>query len=205
MSVPAKPKTDAGRPNQRLRTRKDLLTAAARLMKSGKRPSLEEVAEEALVSRATAYRYFPNIEALLVEAALDVAMPTPEDLLGADASTDPIGRLDRADAQFAVALAANETPLRIMLANALQQSVSATAGDTPLRQNRRTPIIEAALAPARKSFAPKDYDMLVKTLALIVCSTESMIVFKDVLRVDEAEARRVKRWATRALVEAARK
>jgi AcrR family transcriptional regulator len=205
LSVPAKPKTDAGRPNQRLRTRKDLLTAAARLMKSGKRPSLEEVAEEALVSRATAYRYFPNIEALLVEAALDVAMPTPEDLLGADASTDPIGRIDRADAQFSIALAANETPLRIMLANALQQSVSATAGSAPLRQNRRTPIIEAALAPARKSFAPKDYDMLVKTLALIVCSTESMIVFKDVLGVDEAEARRVKRWATRALVEAALK
>ncbi len=112
-------------------------------------------------------------------------------------------------AQLAAAPLAQQEQARvaniIRRSNALQQSVSATAGDTPLRQNRRTPVIEAALAPARKSFAPKDYDMLVKTLALIVCSTESMIVFKDVLRVDEAEARRVKRWATRALVEAARK
>ncbi|RYF89895.1 MAG: TetR/AcrR family transcriptional regulator, partial [Caulobacteraceae bacterium] len=49
-----------GRSNQRRRTRKDLLEAAARLMKRGAKPSLEEIAEEAMVSRATAYRYFTN-------------------------------------------------------------------------------------------------------------------------------------------------
>ncbi|MFN3628321.1 MAG: TetR family transcriptional regulator, partial [Parvibaculum sp.] len=47
------------RANQKRRTRKDLLQAAARLLKEGRNPSLEEIAEEALVSRATAYRYFP--------------------------------------------------------------------------------------------------------------------------------------------------
>ena len=66
-----------GRPNQKTRTRKDLLQAAARLMKQGRHPTLEEVAEEALVSRATAYRYFPSMEALMVEAAVDVAVPEP--------------------------------------------------------------------------------------------------------------------------------
>ncbi len=66
-----------GRPNQKTRTRKDLLQAAARLMKQGRTPTLEEVAEEALVSRATAYRYFPSVEALMVEAAVDVAVPEP--------------------------------------------------------------------------------------------------------------------------------
>ena len=68
------------RPNQKRRTRKDLLQAAARLMKQGRRPGLEEVAEEALVSRATAYRYFPTIEALLAEASADVVTPEPETL-----------------------------------------------------------------------------------------------------------------------------
>ena len=58
-------------PNQRRRTRKDLLQAAARLMKQGRKPNLEDIAAEALVSRATAYRYFPSVEALLVEASLD--------------------------------------------------------------------------------------------------------------------------------------
>ena len=32
-----------------------------------------------------------------------------------------------------------------------------------------------------------------------------MVVFKDVLQLDDAEARRVKRWAIRALVEAAKR
>ena len=54
--------------HRRRRTRKDLLEAAARLMEQGKKPTLEEIAEEALVSRATAYRYFPSVEALLNEA-----------------------------------------------------------------------------------------------------------------------------------------
>jgi hypothetical protein len=45
---------------------------------------------------------------------------------------------------------------------------------------------------------------LTKALALIV-GTESMVVLKDVLQLDETEARKVRRWAIRALVEAARK
>ena len=59
-----------GRPNQRLRTRKDLLEAGLRLSSEGGQPSLEDIAEAAMVSRATAYRYFPNVEALLWAYAL---------------------------------------------------------------------------------------------------------------------------------------
>jgi hypothetical protein len=35
--------------------------------------------------------------------------------------------------------------------------------------------------------------------------TEATIVVKDVLQLDDAEARKMKRWAIRALVEAARR
>ena len=52
-------------------------------MKSGQMPTLAEVAEEALISRATAYRYFSSPEALLAEASLDGVMPTPKKLLAA--------------------------------------------------------------------------------------------------------------------------
>ena len=41
-------------------------------------------------------------------------------------------------------------------------------------------------------------------LALII-ATEAAVVFKDVLQIDETEARKVRRFAIRALVEAARK
>jgi AcrR family transcriptional regulator len=193
------------RPNQRRRTRNDLLEAASRLMKLGRTPNLEEVAEEALVSRATAYRYFPSIEALLLEASIHLEMPSPETLFPPGSSEDPLARLERLDAAIDEMLAANEGPLRLMLANALQRVVRGEHdGEAPPRQNRRGPLIEAALEPARGQFAPADLDRLSKILALII-GTESMVVFKDVLQIDDAEARDVRLWAIRALVEAARK
>ena len=193
----------AGRPNQRRRTRKDLLDAASRLMKQGRKPSLEEVAEAALVSRATAYRYFPSIDALMVEATLDVAAPGADDVFKG-APADPTARVERLDAAFEAMMSANETGLRMMLAQSLQRSLTEEGGKLPKRQNRRSPLIEAALEPYRKQFTSADLQLLARALALII-GTEGMVVFKDVLQVSDAEARKVRRWAIRALVEAAKK
>ena len=194
----------AGRPNQRRRTRKDLLRAAARLMKQGRKPNLEDIAAEALVSRATAYRYFPSVEALLVEAALDVAFPAAEEVFGKDAPADPVTRLLAADAAVQAMMAANEAPLRMMLANTLQQVARGEAGgDTPARQNRRSPLIAAALEPARGQFDPATFDRLGKALALVF-GVEAFVVFKDVLQLDDAEAEAVRAWAIEALVAAAK-
>ncbi|MES1199612.1 MAG: helix-turn-helix domain-containing protein [Pseudomonadota bacterium] len=189
-----------GRENQRRRTRKAILEAAARLMKQGKRPTLEDVAEEALVSRATAYRYFPSIEALLIETAVDVAVPDAASLFANDTRIDPVARVTAADDALEQMMRDNEHTLRLMLA----QSVARTNDAAPARQNRRAPLIDAALAPARERFRPSEYKRLTQALALII-GTESMIVFKDVLQVDDAEASKTKRWAIRALIEAAEK
>jgi len=194
-----------GRPNQKTRTRKDLLQAASRLMKQGRALTLEEVAEEALVSRATAYRYFPNVEALMVEAWVDVAVPEPHELFRDETSRDPIARLQRAETALYDMILANETLLRKVLAHTIEQGIQADEnGQLPRRQNRRTPLIEAALEPARAEFKPGSLKVLARALALIM-GPEATIVVKDVLQLDDAEARKVKRWAIRALVEAARK
>jgi len=195
----------SGRPNQKARTRKDLLQAASRLMKQGRAPTLEEVAEEALVSRATAYRYFPSAEALLVEASVDVAVPGPEEMFRGETSTDPVARLQRVETTLYDMILANEPLLRAMLAHSIQQGMRADEdGKVPRRQNRRIPLIDAALAPARDEFKPGALKTLMKALALIM-GPESSIVVKDVLQLDDADARKVKRWAIRALVEAARR
>lgn len=193
----------SGRPNQRLRTRKDLLDAAARLVREGKRPSLEDVAEAALVSRATAYRYFPSIEALLLEASVDVAAPDAAILDGA--TTDPLERVLKVDRAFEAMMRANEAPLRLMLAQILERSVCGEpAGDVPGRQNRRSPLIEQALAPARESFDPEALGKLVSALAILIGS-ESFLVTRDVLRLSDGEAAAVRSWAIEALVQAAQK
>lgn len=190
------------RSNQRYRTRKDLIAAAERLMKNGHKPSLEEIAEAARVSRATAYRYFPNVEALLAEAPLESAAPDLDALFAQDASVDPEARIDKAEAAMHRMAFDNETAIRLTLAAALTRGAQGHDDAVPLRQNRRTPLIDAALAPARGRFRKGTYAKLRAALAMVF-GAESMVVFRDVLRVDETEARQVKSWAVRALVRAA--
>ncbi|TGD85833.1 TetR/AcrR family transcriptional regulator [Mycolicibacterium sp. CH28] len=191
--------TPAGRPNQRARTRKDLLEAASRLLKQGRKLTVEDVAGEAMVSRATAYRYFPNADMLILEATLDWAMPDVEELFRG-ASDDPVERLERLDVALTAMMAANEPAFRTMLAQSLQRSVEDS--EYPVRQNRRAALIEAALAPAQDRFAPGALAVLASALAVMI-GTESMVAFADVLQLDAERAREVRRWAIRSLVDAA--
>ena len=192
---PARPRS-----NQELRTRKDLMQAASRLLKQGRKPVMEEVAAEAMVSRATAYRHFKNVESLIAEAPVDAAVAAIDTVFTNNGSVDPEERVDAAEAAMHEVCYQNEAQLRIMLANTVSRDLSDDS--TPPRQNRRIPLIEAALAPARSRFRKAEYERLCLALALIF-GTESMIVFRDVLRLDEPAARRVKSWAVRALVRAA--
>jgi AcrR family transcriptional regulator len=156
------------------------------------------------VSRATAYRYFPSMDALLVEAPLDGATPDPEELFRGVSTDDPVERLERVHSALHDMISANESSLRLMLANSLQRSVDSGAESRlPARQDRRTALIEAALAPARSEFTPEALKALTEALAVVI-GTESMVVFKDVLRVDDDDARKVRRFAIRALVDSAR-
>lgn len=192
-----------GRANQRQRTRKDLVRAAARLLKEGRTPSVSEVAKEAMVSKATAYRYFPSWEALLAEAPLDGSVPTPEQLFDGDPGGDPEDRVDRAEAALHQMVYANEAQLRAMLAHTLSPGAPPDDGDRmPRRQNRRTDLIRAALAPVRDRLSDDTYEKLCATLALFF-GTEAMVVFRDVVPLKPSRARAVKSWAMRALVRAA--
>ena len=81
-----------GRTKQKARTRAALLDAARALLSEGRTPTVEEAAEAAAISRATAYRYFPNQGELLVAAHPEIEATT---LLGEDAPADPEARLER--------------------------------------------------------------------------------------------------------------
>jgi AcrR family transcriptional regulator len=72
---PKTPPAGAGRANQKLRTRNAIVRAATDLMRTGRDITMLEVAKAALVSEATAYRYFPDLTSLLREA-MDGQMPT---------------------------------------------------------------------------------------------------------------------------------
>jgi hypothetical protein len=128
-------------------------------------------------------------------------VPDGGELFVGDASADPVERIDRAEAEMHRATFENEQAIRMMLASTIARG-GVGADGVPIRQNRRTQLIEAALAPASDRFDDETYAKLRAALALIFGS-ESMVVFRDVLGLDEKTAREVKSWAVRALVNTA--
>ena len=180
--------------------------ALHRILSAARYPvTVQRLQDELECSRATAYRHFPDVNALIVEASLDLDTPQPEQLFLDGPPEDPVARMERVDSALEAMIRDNEVALRLMMKHALDRSVRRTDDSTiPMRQNRRTPLIEAALEPARRQFRPVALKTLTRALAMVV-GTESMLALKDVLQLDDTEARRVRRWAIRALVDAARK
>lgn len=187
---------------QQLRTRKTLLETAARLLREGSAPTMEQVAEAALVSRATIYRYFPNVEALLAEAPLESAMLEPQAVLRQFKSRDAEERIDKAEAWMHEFCYSHERQLRLMLGTSLLANNAAATPVTTRRQNRRSALIASALEPVQEQLGQELYARLSASLALLF-GTEAMIVFQDVLGLDAKSARKIKSWAARALVRTA--
>lgn len=191
----------AGRVNQKARTRQAIVRAAGTLLAGGQKPTLDEIAAEAQVSRATAYRYFPGLDALLSEAAVDLMVPSPEDLF-AHGPADARERLALVDETFDKACHEREVALRLMLARTLERSLERKPGEPPLRQNRRVPLIEKALAPLAPRLGRARLTRLAQALAMVV-GTESLIALEDVVGLDPEQAKAVRRWTLDALVSAA--
>ena len=88
-------------------------SAAARaLLASGVTPTVAEAAETALVSRTTAYRYFPTQQALLLAAYPEIGK---DSVLGDDPPDDVETRFEIVFAEMARQVTENEMPLRAML------------------------------------------------------------------------------------------
>src|SRR5262249_45098335 len=91
-TVPPGPRA-SGRENQKARTRKAIVDACRELTRSGAEVTMPQVARLAMVSEATAYRYFPDLISLL-EEALDGLWPEPAQALAPVAeSRDPAQRV----------------------------------------------------------------------------------------------------------------
>ena len=85
-----------GRANQKLRTRNAIVAAAAEQSRSGREVTMPAVAKAALVSEATAYRYFPDLASLLQEAIAGQLPTAAEALEPVAGSDDPVARITAA-------------------------------------------------------------------------------------------------------------
>lgn len=193
------------RANQRERTRTAIMDGARKLLREGKIPSIADAAEEARVSRATAYRYFPSQGALINEAAFTALTRTwdPEKLL-ADAGTFA-DRVERAISEIALLGRENEALLRGALLLSLQQWAALQAGEQlaeePISRGGRLPAIRAVVDPYEDTLGPAALRRLTIALSLIA-GTESLVVLRDIWNLDDGEADQVVRWIARTLAQA---
>ena len=190
---------------QKRRTRRAILTAALEMMRRGETPSVSAVAEAAEVSRRTAYLYFPTLEQLLTEAALEVVRTRVEEALDLDESDDVEARLDTLVGAALESSIESEVPLRTLVRITVERRLDEAKGgpplEAPLRGGRRIEWIKSALEPVRERLGGERFERLVSALAMVI-GLEALLVLRDIRGLDQAEMEDVSRWATRALLRA---
>jgi len=190
---------EGGRARQRRRTRRAIIEAAALLLGQGRTPSVAEVAEAAEVSRRTVYLYFPTVEQLIADAALEASRAQVEPQF--ESHADPAERVDALVHAVQGGFAATEQLGRTIIRATVSAPTTSTP-DTPRRGYRRIEWIERALEPLRDSLPPERFERLVSALALVI-GWESMIVLQDIRGLSAQEAEDVCAWAAGALLAAA--
>jgi AcrR family transcriptional regulator len=192
--------------NQRNRTRAAIVEAATALLREGKPPTVAEAAERALVSRATAYRYFPTQESLLVEVArVEPLMKPVEDLVASFPTDDAAQRLAALVGTMMPACLSDEALIRTgervymdtWLAN------QRDGNHTPVRAGRRMRYIDEALRPLGERLSESGRKRLRCALALTL-GTEALIAMKDSAGLDDdQEIVATLEWAAEALLRTA--
>lgn len=189
---------------QKMRTRRALLAAAGELISQGKTPTVAEAADAALVSRATAYRYFPSQDALLAEAPLQVGLPTVASLFGdAGAPTDVEDRVALVHNVMFDHIRDREVDFRIFQRHSLLRSLDTERAEPSLRPAFRLQLLDAALEPLQTEVDAESLQRL-KTALCALIGTEAMIAMRDVVGLDHDDARAHGEWAVRQLVRAVR-
>jgi AcrR family transcriptional regulator len=192
--------------NQKARTRAAIVEAAAALMRDGAAPTVAAAADAAKVSRATAYRYFPTQEALLVEVSDITPLVAPvERLLEEPSSEEAEARLVALLETFNRVVVAEEPRMRNALRIYLDTWLASRGAETteaPVREGRRMRWLDGALEPARRRMPKRQWERLRAALALTL-GTDALVVMKDVCRLDDERALEVLRWTAVTLLRAA--
>ena len=189
---------ETGRTNQKARTRNALIEAARALMAEGATPTVEQAAAATAIARATAYRYFPNQNALLIAALPELAEPS---LLGEITPRDVRSRLGIVVEAISRMALDHEPELRNMLRLSLESDPDVKA-EMPFRKGRRITWVAEALAPLRDTLPRSDYDRLTYAIAASV-GIDSLVWLTDIAGLSRDEAVDVMRWTSSALLEAA--
>jgi AcrR family transcriptional regulator len=174
-----------GRTNQKERTRAAIVTAAREAVATGGEVAMPDVARRALVSEATAYRYFPDLASLLREALAGL-WDSPEQAMAPVArSDDPVERVGFAAEVLLREVLAYQGAVRVMIAASITRPPAAA-----LRPGRRFGLIDEALRPLDDTMAvrqPGQFEQLKRGLAVVI-SAEALFTLTDLCGLAPEEA-----------------
>lgn len=174
------------------------------MLEQGRTPTIADVADEALVSRATAYRYFPSQEHLLLDVVLERSIDEIDRAVATAAgSADATARVEGLASAIQAEIAANEAGFRRLLQLSIAQSSSDQPTVASIRGERRLQWIEQALDPIAAEVDDDSLRRLTSALALCI-GAEAFVVLRDLCALKPEEADETLRWTARALVNATR-
>lgn len=204
----------AGRVNQKARTRAAILEAAIELLREGRAASVPEAAARARVSVATAYRYFPSAEDLGEEAALEIidfVARSERTEAAIDAAGDDVhARIEALVRDLGGHMLREQMAFRQAAKSGLDRWFAQQALEpserVPVRPGRRVAFTERALEPIRDELTEAAFERLLAALA-VGWGTEAVISLVDVVGLEPEPALEVMvstcRWILRgALAEA---
>ena len=195
MSVPYE---RLGRVNQKARTRDALIAATRDLLSQGVTPTMEGAAAAAGISRTTAYRYFPNLRALLVAIYPHIE---ERSLVGSDPPKDPVDRLEIVAENQGRRILTYEPEMRAVLRLSLEAGSTDGPG-LPMHRGLRIGWIEDALAPLREELPEDELQRLIYGIGATL-GIEAFVWLTDIAGLPREEAVAVMRSNASRLVRAA--
>ena len=172
------------------------MVAADEIFAEGRVPTVADVAERADVARATAYRYFPTQEALLLETTFLGDSGPIRSLSGlVDEIDDPAQRVGEAVRRAAAWTLGREARLRTILRMSLEH-------EHVQRPARRRHYIAQLLEGVEAELPPDAYERLTGSLTLLF-GIDPIISIRDNSELPPGRIPDMLGWAAHALVRSA--
>ncbi len=178
-----------------------ILQTAIGLMQRGLTPSVNDVAEAAEVSRATAYRYFPSQAALVkavVGEGLGPILEWSSDLEDgearvADLLESSFPRICEFESTFRAAL-------NLSLDQWAQQQAGTLGEEPPFKRGYRIALLREAAEPLRDQLTTVEFDRLIQGLSLLF-GVEALVILYDFFGLEGEAASNIPVSAARALIQ----
>jgi AcrR family transcriptional regulator len=173
-------------------------------VRAGQQPSVAAAAEAALVSKATAYRYFPTQHSLLQEVGYEAIHPSARSLLEGAPDDDPQARFETVLRAVNAYMTSDEALFRTVMKVTQERWLESTdrgEQDPVVREGRRLEHIDAVIEPLQSKLDSEALTRLRCGLALVF-GIEPIVILKDVCGLDSAETLKVLKWVGNTLIEA---